>query len=179
MSLEENSSMANHTRMSMTASKQIKNLFLVLGSGVVFAGLVVWFLVSHYGEDGGYSISRALLSPKSLQAAKSMEISAVYLPKNSHKWQATQLSLDTYKNIYQLIARDKGFAREAFREVPWLDKEQTVRLLVRGRYEQEEVSQELEVFPNDVYRVRVTDQGRSLWVYFKHEHIKQQIMDVL
>lgn len=187
---------------SPSANKQIRNLLLVIFSGVAFAVIVSSLLLYRYNPSGQYLLANTLLSPS---MAYQMHFSQTTGPRGqkteylfdhiefSHyndqesKWQKQLIDEAAYARVYKLLSADQSLTEKSEQTAQLFNEQLPASLVIYMRSNQ--VQQASEVLPfmeiqfaksGDYYRLKPYVQSSSpSWIYFHHDNVYSKVFQAL
>lgn len=181
--------------------RQIRNLLLVISSGIFAAFLIAAFFITKYGPSGRYEIATALLSPELLHELNYNDsnlktggfdrfvfdrIEFSYISSKDKKWHKTTISEAEYAQFYDKIKYDSSvnpqeeiagdFMREPIGKLTFI-----VRTESPAAWQAEEKTfQEVQFAKNENYfRVDLHEQNPGEhWAYFYHPGIVKEAFNL-
>ncbi len=179
-------------------SKQIRNLFTVILSGVAAAIAFSVFFLYFYGPTGSYRIEQVLLNPNVAKVLKYPDVSPsgkqktyifdhiefLYFNAGTNDWKSQNLSQKEYGEFYALIAGDKSLtlASDQLKNQFYEGNPAIISIVVREEgVPVDQVFQEIQLAKQgDHYRVQIHEQQNlPQWAYFKHPGIYQKTLRAL
>lgn len=183
--------------------KEIRNLLLVIGSGIGCALLLSLFLILNYGPSGRYVVHNVLLSPELVSTLSYNDtnsktggssrfifenIAFNYYDPAEKKSKKLQISPEQYAQIYQIIANDKSLLEPSNAIINELEQINKSSLIIEVRTEshaswqdEQRTFQELTLIPHGgFYRISLHDEkSPTKWVYFQHEGLFEKVSKLL
>lgn len=156
-----------------TAGKQIRNLFIVMGSGVFGALLIAYLLVTFYSPSGMMRAGDVLLAPEIAQGlvgdVKMDRIELLYYEDIRNQWVNRRLNANAYQRVYQTVSGDQSVM-----EVPEKFAQETpatISLWVTNKSGETQLFQEMQIESRgEYYRILLhQDTKEPTWAYFKHK----------
>jgi hypothetical protein len=173
--------------MNLQIKKQVRNLILLLGSSLFCAGLAVVFLLIQYGQKDEIQIKKTLINPEILAEFMTYQIDLVYFDASQGSWFSNAISIEKYKKIFEVIARDKSIKNLSSEEIELFSNHFSTRLIVQAEYKKQHsslkhrenhISQEVEFTSAGTYRIVTFTETRPSWVYFRHSEIGAKILNL-
>lgn len=182
-----------------SSRKQIRKLMVVMGSAVICALLLAYFMVANYGPSGRYQVSNILLEPSFAekisyqdtdpQTSKNSRYTfdrfeLVHFDIGTNHWESARLNEKQFNQIYQLIGGDKSAAEVTpdMQSLFYASTPASLTIVVHAENrENTKILQEIQFADHgDYYRILLRDDTtRQNWIYFYHpkafELIKQMI----
>lgn len=177
---------------SLSTRQQIRNLILLITSGVLCAFLLSGLLVYYYGPTGQYVVRNALLDPGVLPRLAYDDhnsrfvfdsIDFSYFDTAQKQWKHLAISPEHYRKFYSTIESDVSLEKveqsvEAlFNQVGAA----TLSLKVRSEYKSEtKTFQQVQLLNNgDYYRIQLREESSpTRWIYFRHPGIYNQALQL-
>jgi hypothetical protein len=179
-----------------STKNEIKNLILVIFSGVAGACLLALAMLHYYGPSGRYTVRNVLLSPVLIQNLSYQDVSpktgklALYTfdgidfshyDNDQKKWMSIPISKERYAIFFELIAQELSLEETANQVQDSFYKGKSSKLLIKIKTESNEQKtfQEIDLAPlGDFYRIQLRVQAGSGvgWAYFYHPGIYQEAM---
>lgn len=181
----------------------IRNLVVVLFSGVFFAAFAALLMLYYYGPTGRYLVANTLLSPQTMQAlsykASNLRpgnstiyqfdrIEYAHWEAEKKQWQRTQIMPEEYGRLYQSIADEKSIldvSNEIVNQF-YVSPPSKLTIYVKSQgenrsLEESSITFQTAEFSNagDYFRVELRGlEGDGGWAYFYHPQIQQQVTDL-
>lgn len=182
----------------MNKRREIQKLITVLFSAVIGAFGLAAFMIYYYGPLDGYLAENTILSPEMSQnlnyysrnpatgKTEKYQLNFIqFISFIEHRKKEKTITQAEYEKFYQLIKSDKSM-EEVTEGVVQLFKPQNVAtLLITVKPEhQSNSSEDFQAIQlsneGDYYRVQlVVDNKSNEWVYFYHENIYNQTLQLL
>ena len=179
--------------------KEIRNLLLVIGSGIIGAVAVALMMLYYYNPSGSYLAGNVLLSPESTKVIKFQDthpttgspakfifdqIEFSYYDSQLKQWKKLNVEMDQYAKFYQLIGNERSL--EVPDEIKRLFNQPSPSVLslkIRTEATSQSISKPfIEVnFVNegDYYRIELHEEGSSgSWAYFYHPGIYNKVLEM-
>lgn len=185
-----------------TAAKQIRNLLLVVSSGVVAAILLTVSMVYYYGPSGLYIARNVLLSPATMERLAYNDsnpdtgglarfifnnIEFTIYDVNVRKYQQLNIGIEKYQKFYDAVSSDRSIEDVTGDIISIFSIGYPSKLTLTVRAEQNGKSnavtkkfQEVQFAQDgDYYRVELLDQNAiGSWAYFYHPKIYQEVQNL-
>jgi hypothetical protein len=175
------------------AKIQIRNLLIVIGSGVIFAMALAAFMLGAYSPSGRYSAQNVLLAP---ETAKIMKYEGLVFDRveysiwdaKSKVWTKQEVSLPLYQEFYALVKSDESIQELPVEVKQLFDRNPaTLTLYVRSDVKQSRGqghSFQVLQFANggDYYRVELRTGGANeeqQWAYFHHVGLADRFLTLV
>lgn len=177
----------------MTPRKQIRNLMMILVSGIACAFLLTLFMLYSYGPEGHYLLKNALLSPDVLSQLSLHEKNSKlgsplqgvidkieFSNQDVETKKRTSLPVDqkTYAKFYNMIVDDKSLLdipaeiTAGFNQMPASSLVVMIHENNKTANNPNQVFQEIQfLYKGDYYRLQLRESSESNWIYFYHPHI--------
>lgn len=185
--------------VNVSPAKQIRNLLIVVGAGVFGAFLLAYVMVVYYGPSGRYQTKNVLLEPGIIEGLTfqdlnpdtgkfsqySMDrIELLYFEDVGNQWIRKALTLDTYRQIYEVISGDSSVMEvsDEIQGLFHLKTPATLSLVVRSETgDGAKAFQEVQfVNRGNYYRVLLREESKKQnWAYFYHPDIFNQVLQVV
>lgn len=186
-----------------SARIQIRNLLLVLFSGVGCAVALMLFMLYYYGPSGRYAVKNVLLSPdtihiissggatpkKGVQARLHLDkIELAYWLPEVKGWRRLEIDQEHYMKFYNSIANDNSILEVPEDVVNQFYREHTATLSISVRADSAANSQPSPTIfqqvslpeHGDYFRIQIRSQNTSGdWAYFRHPHVYQDALKLL
>lgn len=149
--------------------KQIRNLLVVLFSGVLAALALGSYFLYYYGPSGVYVAQNVLLTSTTMEKIQITDISFSHFDPQTSLLRKESISLDAYKEFYDQVAHDRSIpAEQGTRH--FLSKISALKLYVAPN---QKLYQEIDFSPDgDYYRVQLFEHnGLEPFAYFYHPGI--------
>jgi hypothetical protein len=185
----------------LSAKQQIKNLLLVISSGILCALLISLFFVYNYGPSGQYIVRNALLSPDVLEKLSFNDIDTktgkmtrfdfegiefTYYDIQK-QWKRNSISTEQYRSFYKSIDNDVSILDESHAIESLFNKEGAATLTLKVSTEnRSEKSDEIKNFQQvnfvangDYYRIELRESKSpqsSKWAYYHHPMVYQSAL---
>jgi hypothetical protein len=185
-----------------SSKQQIKDLILVLLSGVLAACIISGILLYKYGPTGVYTVTDALIDPtlattldyndhnditngKDRFVFNGIEFS--YYDSKENKQKKINISSESYKKFYNMISLDKSILNIPPEISNLFNPANAAILNINVRTEshaawQNETKQFQSVnfaYAGDYYRIKLHEEKYpNEWVYFHHPAIYQQVLQL-
>jgi hypothetical protein len=177
------------------SKKEIRNLLIVIGSGVVCALLLSLFLILNYGPSGRYQVSNILLSPELTSTLSYNDTNSKtggssrfifenimfnYYDANEKKQKSIQITPEQYAQLYQIISSDKSILEPSNDILNSFGKPNNALITIKVRTEShaawQDESRNFQEFDlsseGDFYRIALHDEkAERKWIYFQHNGI--------
>lgn len=189
--------------MVTSATKEIRNLFVVLGSGIVAALLVALLLLYYYNPTGRYYARNVLLDPQltaqlsymdtnpktggsSLFIYDSVEYS--YFDAAVKRWQQQIISQEAYGQFYKAVSDDRSLASVPEDVVALFNQPLQPHLVIKVKTKSDSEWQsasktfiEVQLLTNsDYYRIQLrSNASAGNWAYFKHPQLLEELQKLL
>lgn len=173
--------------------RDLRKVFMVLGSGVGAAFMLTAFFVTYYGPSGTYQLSQSLINPETLNSLNYND----WNPKTSESDRfifdhilyeesgkpAKKLSLDQYKKIYQLLSKDSSTS-DNLAQYPVTAPKLTlyVRTESPSKWQFDaKIFQQIQIDASgNYYRVELHEDNKGThWVEFPHKNVKTSVETIL
>lgn len=174
---------------------QIRNMLLVITSGVMGAILLSLFFLYSYGPSGRYQASHALLSPQLANTLAFNDtnhktggssrfifdgIEFTYFEKNGQK-NLIQIDLPTYEKFYQMISADQSLLDISNDVLGLFNQGTNSSLVIKIRTDSHAQWQdETKIFQEvafasegNYYRIELREDKAGEWAYYYHPGIYQ------
>jgi hypothetical protein len=169
---------------------QIRNLFIVIGAGIMGAFLLAYLMVANFGPSGSYLVGNILLEPSLVEKISYQEMNTRYQFDRiefmyfDHKWKSLKLDEKTYRQIYDVLKGDKSVSNvsQDIQNLFYTTKPASLALVVHSENrENTRVFQELQFEDRgDYYRILLREDDPSQnWVYFYHTKVLEQIKNIV
>lgn len=189
--------MTNHKDRS--SRNEIKNIIILLASGVIGGFLLALGTLYYYGPTGGTHLARnVILSPEMLNPLSYPEkenqfifdrIELHYYDSIKNQAQQKNISPELYSKIYNLFLEDRSLSDVGPEITQQFNDPHLLRLIIYVKPKGIEASQQASqifqeinvVFNGNYYRceLRQDKKNANSFVYFSHPNIYQQIMDIV
>jgi hypothetical protein len=185
----------------LSSKQQIKNLLLVISSGVLCALLISLFFVYNYGPSGQYGVANALLSPDVLEKLSFNDLDTKtgkmtrfdfegieFSYYDTHKqWRRNAVSTEQYRSFYNSIYNDVSILDESHAIENLFNKEGAATLTLKVSTENHSAKddetknfQQVNFVANgDYYRIELRESKSpqaSKWAYYHHPRIYQSAL---
>lgn len=174
----------------ISARAQIRNLLIVIASGVFFAFAIAILMLGVYGPTGRYTLQNVLLSPETATKLNyegfvfdHVEYS-MWNPE-SKRWNRQNISLPLYQKFYAAIEADQSL-QEVSAAVDELFSKNPTALTIFLRRQDKSSHPQLKSFQTvqfgidgNYYRVELrTDNSNkdSPWAYFYHADLASHFL---
>ena len=181
-----------------TAAKQIRNLLLVVFSGIAAAAVLTVSMVYYYGPSGRYIAKNVLLSPAMMEKLSFNDnnpstggvsrfvfnnIEFIYYDANARKYRHLPVSIEKYRQFYDAVSGQSSVVdvtddimKQFYIGYP---SKLTLTLRTSANGKTDSVTKKFqEVYfaqDGDYYRVELLDQNEfGNWAYFHHPKIGQE-----
>ncbi len=180
--------------MSASKEKQVRDLLLVLGSGLLGAILLVLWMLHYYGPTGRYLAGNTLLSPevigqlkKGIAPAKKSKTSPIvfegitfsYYDDKAKQWKTQDVKGEEYALFYDNIGSDKSLAEVDDEVIKQFLSTNVATLVLHVKTDLGRLAQRVEFASvGDDYRIELlepTPEGK--WIYMHHPHIYQEALN--
>jgi hypothetical protein len=182
--------------------KQIRNLLVVIGSGVMTGFAIVLILLYNYNPSGSYLAKNVLLSPELAQTLSFKDsnpktggtslfvfdvIEFSYYDNIKKQWKNVHVDGNQYMRFYQVINNEKSLLEVTDDVRNLFNKGNMATLLLKVRTESHAAWQATSkvftevnfVGEGDYYRVGLHEQNPSNpWAYFYHPGIYRQVLEI-
>lgn len=188
--------------MNKIAKRQIRNLLIVISSGVLGAFALVGWMLYYYGPSGRYDVSSTLLAPEYVEhlsfvdsntktGVKSRftfeDVLFSYYDPAKKEWKKISVDADSYKRFYKLIASEKSLENVPPEIISLFNQQYISTLVLKIQTESKaawqqmsKVFQEVQ-FANQGDYFRVELRGLNLtdkWAYFYYPKIDQEAINI-
>jgi len=183
-----------------TRKSQIRNLIVIIGSGVIAALFLVFGTLYFYNPPGNYYTKNVLLHPDSVKSMRFSEgssrksgdqrfviddIEFSYFDQATNKVKVVKITMDQYAKFYALVDGEESIGiipnetENTFNQTP------VATLILKVRNESDSHSQGqsknflvVAFLPQgDYYRIQLrTQTTQESWAYFLHPGIYQQVL---
>ncbi|MFZ0564969.1 MAG: hypothetical protein WAM28_02090 [Chlamydiales bacterium] len=181
--------------------REVRNLILMLGSGVCAAFLITVIIVYYFGSSGTYLLRNILVDPNVVMEEASFKskrtpfifnkIDFVHEQSEKGKKEQFSVSAKNYTHFYSKVAKAKSLpalTEETVKQFEWIPSS-TLILFVRSRdhlelNEEETVFQQIQFLDQgDIFRVQLpkncnNDSHEEEWVYFSYPGIYKEVMEL-
>lgn len=186
---------------TLSTKQQIRNLLLLIFSGIFVGLLVCLFFLYYYGPSGQYSVKNSLLSPAVLEnltfndidpktgKVERFNFSGIefsYLDASQKQMKRVQITPEQYRNFYNVIADDVSLKEISLQVEEQFSKMGSASLVLRMKTNgssEDKIFQQLNIVTNgDYYRIELRDMtsgNKSSWIYFHHQNIYQKALQYL
>lgn len=179
--------------------QQIRNLLIVIFSGMACACALAAFMLYYYGPSGQYLVSNTLLSPDVMAMLSYMDTNAktggstrfvfngieyAYYDTMSREWRKVPATQEAYERFYNLVASDKSLAEVPEDIISLFNRGHPASLVLTVRTESKAEWQEVtKVFQEvqfagegNYFRIELRSQSSSTgkWAYFYRPQIYQE-----
>lgn len=181
--------------MTVTPASSVKSLLLLMTCSVACALAIAYFSVQQFGPSGNYEVKNALITPYLLEnmdynapeTGTGAEVRYVFdeliysfYEASSHKWISQTLSMQDYRNFYDIISSDISTPGYSFETL--FNGANASKLTVKVRPAEgntgSEVFQEVEFAPEgNFYRIELREElnPQGKWAYYNHPGITKKI----
>ena len=159
--------------LNQSASKQIRNLLIVIGSGVIGALLISYLLVTLYSPSGVLRAGDVLLAPEIVPIQR---VELLYYKSFKDGWLNVPLKMSGYRNFYETVSDDRSVV-----EMPakfTLEAPATVSIWVAPKNGESALFQEVQIeVSGDYYRILLHQDTRvPAWGYFYHPGLFEKVV---
>lgn len=184
-----------------SAKRQIRNLLLVMLSGILCAFILAIFLVSNYGPSGRYVVQNTLIEPSLATSLNYNDansktggltlfvfdgIEFTYFDSDAKKQNQIKVDPDKYAQFYQLIVADMSILDPPTNVTSLFDAQAAslkiqVRTASHAEWQDEQkVFQSVTIaHEGDYYRIRLHEEpATNPWVYFYHPGIYRDALKI-
>lgn len=186
--------------MAAEQKKEVRNLVVVVLSGIGLAFFVTLMTLNCYGPSGTYIAKNILLEPQLLEKLNYNdtnsktggmsrfvfnEIEFSYYDSSQKQWRRIKIPHNLYQQFYTAVANDRSilnFPKEMenkFTQSPSPTLTLSVRTESPAEWQQEvKVFQEVNFLPQDNYfRIQLHEQNKTgNWAYFYRQNIYSEVM---
>jgi hypothetical protein len=187
----------------ISAKKQIRNLLTLIAASISSAVIIAFGVAYYYGPSGLYQAKNITFPPDFFSdlkyyasGPKGKQSSAFifdaiifsYFDEGKKEWENISLTLDQYKQIYNLFYNDESVETVTEEVKEQFTTNYFVSIYLRVRIDtslESEASvktfQEINIVNHgDYYRIEVHEEGsQNNWVYFYHPSIYDEVMKVV
>lgn len=178
-------------------NRDILNIFIVLGSAVISAGLLSLIFLYYYNPSGRYLAGNVLLDPsiieqinnqdqnlhKGKQARFSFDrFEFSYFDTQKNQIQKISFSFEDYQTLYRHISSERSL-QEVPRDVQSLFFQTHPAMLTINMRTNEGVGkgvatlfQVVQFTPEDYFRIQLNEKKDGEWVYFYHQGSYQEVI---
>lgn len=184
----------------LTPRKQIRNLLVILFSGITCAILLTIVTLYYYHSDAHYFIKNALLSPdiisqislndqndnpKNTSKMLFEKVEFSYQDVETQKRIAVPVDKKTYAQFYTMITNDINLSAipedviTGFNEMPASSLILTILSndKTNSKTSASQIFQEVQfLYKGDYYRVHLRESDVPRWIYFYHPHIYNDVL---
>jgi hypothetical protein len=183
--------------------REIRNLFIVVGSGVVGAFAMALAMLYYYGVSGSYLAKNVLLSPEYAQVIQFNDLNPrtgapskfvfdqiefSYYNPMLKQWKRSGVRMDQYAKFYQMIGDERSVVpSDEVRSLFYRISPSILSLKIRtesGADPQAASKAFIEVnfvHEGDYYRIELHEQANGSsdsWAYFYHPGIYEKVLDL-
>lgn len=184
-------------RADKQRNRDILNIFFVLGTAIVCAGLLASVFLYYYSPSGQYLAGHTLLDPSIMEQINFQDLQPETKRKerfsfdhiefshaNSQKSQEhfSSIPLEAYQRFYTMVAMEKSL-KEANQEIQdYFIKSQPSLLTIHMRTKEgnhpgiNKVFQIVQFVPEDYFRVQLHEKNEGEWAYYYQPGLYQKIM---
>lgn len=184
----------------ISKGKQIRNLCLVMASGIIAALAVFLMMLHYYGPSGSYVAKNVLLSPESAKSLRYGEVNAkigkttsfvfdliefTYYDEMNKKMNRVDLDMEKYAKFYDMIGNDKSLVVGDEHAEDALKKSNFATLAFKIRPEGDransstsQILNEIHFSEDDYYRISLRGQNAiEGWADFYHPGIYHYVLE--
>lgn len=173
--------------MEKSPKKEAFNLLLVLGGSMCCGLLIVISLIFLYGPSGNYVAGKLLIHPDQLQEFSITidkkkfvfdKIILSYFDKMEKNATISIFPVESYKNLYNLIASDKNIDDKSPRLQEEFNEKNSPTLTIKIKEAGTSFSknfQELTISDSGFYRIEHPTDPHHPWIYFFHSGLLKNI----
>lgn len=169
-------------------NRDIKNLFVVLGSSLICAALLSYFFISNYGPSGKYRAGYTLVDPSIIGQNKEREkvrfvfesIEFSFFDKKLGKSVTIPIQPEQYQLFYQKISSLLSLDPTPKLEQLFLQSypTQLTTPLRSVEKEKESIFQVVEFIEENYFRVKLQGKGQDSWAYFYQPDLYREIFAI-
>ena len=185
--------------MASSSVRDIRNLFIVLGGGIVCAIIAAVLLIYVYIPTGRYYARNVLLNPELTAQLSYMDLNPKtggssqfiydrveyhYFDPAIKRWQQVTVPQETYRQFYDLVADDRSLASVTPEVVSLFNAQSLPRLVIQVKTKSDSEWQlatktfiEVQFHPgSEYYRIQLrSDSLAEGWAYFKHVRLLDEL----
>lgn len=186
-----------------SATPQIRNLLVVLGSGVAFAFLIVAGLISYYGPSGAYRADHLLLAPNLAQQMADGRIAVPsedggrlffsridirHFDDQDRLWKTRELPFDRYEKLYRTLSGDRSVKDVTDEHIAAFHRPNVVTMVVtmqkedrnHRKAEERRMLEAQFLMDEDLFRIELVVEGSGAeWAYFQRKGVAGEVKEIL